>query len=112
MPLRSTPRTWTSTRSTTCTTVSHVAVAIRHAATCAPRCHSLQSFALQPSIQHTHTLSTPDYLTSVVAPGAPKQWYCIPPGHRRRFEGLMRDMLPEMFRACPEFFRHKARAGC
>ena len=39
--------------------------------------------------------------------GAPKAWYCIPPAHRERFERFLQGMLPDMFRACPEFFRHK-----
>ncbi len=42
--------------------------------------------------------------------GAPKAWYCIPPAHRERFERLLEGLLPDMFRACPEFFRHKV--GC
>ena len=39
--------------------------------------------------------------------GAPKSWYCIPPAHRARFELLLKGFLPDMFRACPEFLRHK-----
>jgi jumonji domain-containing protein 2 len=39
--------------------------------------------------------------------GANKSWYCIPPAHRPRFEQLVKDLLPELFRQCPEFFRHK-----
>jgi len=39
--------------------------------------------------------------------GANKSWYCIPPAHRSRFEQLVKDLLPELFRQCPEFFRHK-----
>ena len=39
--------------------------------------------------------------------GAPKSWYCIPPAHRARFELLVKGLLPDMFRACPEFLRHK-----
>ena len=41
--------------------------------------------------------------------GAPKSWYCIPPAHRERFERLLQGLLPDMFRACPEFLRHKVR---
>ena len=41
--------------------------------------------------------------------GAPKSWYCIPPSHRERFERLMEGLLPDLFRFCPEFMRHKAR---
>ncbi|GAB4816897.1 hypothetical protein N2152v2_003943 [Parachlorella kessleri] len=39
--------------------------------------------------------------------GAPKTWYVVPPAHRARFELLMQGLLPELFRACPEFLRHK-----
>ena len=41
--------------------------------------------------------------------GAPKSWYCIPPAHRARFELLVKGLLPDMFRACPQFMRHKVR---
>ena len=41
--------------------------------------------------------------------GAPKSWYCIPPAHRERFERVLQGLLPDMFRACPEFLRHKVR---
>lgn len=39
--------------------------------------------------------------------GAPKRWYCVPPAHRARFERLARGLLPDVFRQCPEFLRHK-----
>lgn len=39
--------------------------------------------------------------------GASKQWYVVPPAHRQRFELLMRSLLQDLFRACPEFMRHK-----
>jgi hypothetical protein len=39
--------------------------------------------------------------------GAPKRWYAIPPHARGRFETLMRGLLPDLFRRCPEFMRHK-----
>ena len=58
---------------------------------------------------HRHTedmdLASVNYLHC----GAPKAWYCIPPAHRERFERLLEGLLPDMFRACPEFFRHKVR---
>ena len=43
--------------------------------------------------------------------GAPKHWYCIPPAHRERFETWVKGLLPDCFRACSEFFRHKVRLG-
>jgi hypothetical protein len=43
--------------------------------------------------------------------GAPKSWYCIPPAHRERFERVLQGLLPDMFRACPEFLRHKVRVA-
>ncbi|KAK9810617.1 hypothetical protein WJX73_004683 [Symbiochloris irregularis] len=39
--------------------------------------------------------------------GAPKAWYCIPPEHRERFERMLKGILPDLFRSCPEFMRHK-----
>lgn len=40
--------------------------------------------------------------------------YVVPPAHRARFEQLMRSLLPDLFRACPEFMRHKvgSRRAC
>lgn len=43
--------------------------------------------------------------------GASKQWYVVPPAHRPRFERLMRSLLQDLFRACPEFMRHKVGWG-
>ena len=39
--------------------------------------------------------------------GAPKSWFCIPPEHQKRFKMVVKDMLPDLFRGCPEFLRHK-----
>ena len=39
--------------------------------------------------------------------GAPKRWYAIPPSARARFEVVMQGLLPDLFRGCPEFLRHK-----
>jgi len=39
--------------------------------------------------------------------GAPKYWYCIPPEHRERFERWVKDQVPDCFRGCSEFIRHK-----
>ncbi|GAX80508.1 hypothetical protein CEUSTIGMA_g7946.t1 [Chlamydomonas eustigma] len=39
--------------------------------------------------------------------GASKHWYCIPPEYRVRFENLVKSLLPDIFKACPEFMRHK-----
>ena len=41
--------------------------------------------------------------------GAPKYWYCIPPEHRDRFERWVKDQVPDCFRECSEFIRHKVR---
>lgn len=60
-------------------------------------------------VPHRHTedldLASVNYLHY----GASKSWYCIPPAHRPRFEQVLRDQLPDLFRQCPEFFRHKVR---
>jgi len=42
--------------------------------------------------------------------GAPKYWYCIPPEHRERFERWVKDQVPDCFRGCSEFIRHKVRS--
>jgi JmjC domain, hydroxylase len=44
--------------------------------------------------------------------GACKSWYAIPPSHRVRFEQLVKGLLPDLFRTCPEFFRHKVLPYC
>lgn len=38
-------------------------------------------------------------------------WYVVPPSARKRFELVVQGMMPELFRNCPEFLRHKARAA-
>lgn len=43
--------------------------------------------------------------------GAPKSWYCVPPPYRQRFETLLKSLLPDMYRHCPEFVRHKVCGG-
>ena len=39
--------------------------------------------------------------------GEPKSWYCVPMSHKQRFERVMRDIVPDLFRECSEFLRHK-----
>lgn len=69
-----------------------------------------RSLLLRPLRARRHTedmdLASVNYLHF----GAPKSWYCIPPSHRERFERLMEGLLPDLFRFCPEFMRHKVRA--
>ena len=68
---------------------------------------ALKVLRMQPAVLCRHTedldLASVNYLHY----GANKSWYCIPPAHRLRFEQLVKDLLPELFRQCPEFFRHK-----
>lgn len=54
-----------------------------------------------------HTEDLDLYSVNYLHFGAPKQWYAIPPDHRQRFETVVKGLLPDLFRACPEFFRHK-----
>jgi jumonji domain-containing protein 2 len=42
--------------------------------------------------------------------GAPKYWYCIPPDHRDRFEAWVKGLVPDCFRECSEFIRHKVHS--
>ena len=70
-----------------------------------------RSLRLRPLRARRHTedmdLASVNYLHF----GAPKSWYCIPPSHRERFERLMEGLLPDLFRFCPEFMRHKVHAS-
>ncbi|CAL6305142.1 unnamed protein product [Bathycoccus prasinos] len=47
------------------------------------------------------------YSVNFIHFGAPKCWYAIAPKDRKRFEILVQGMLPELWRACPQFLRHK-----
>ncbi|KAJ3291821.1 hypothetical protein HK104_005781, partial [Borealophlyctis nickersoniae] len=38
---------------------------------------------------------------------APKQWYCIPPAQRGRFETIARGIFSDEAHKCPQFLRHK-----
>ncbi|GFR48996.1 hypothetical protein Agub_g11015 [Astrephomene gubernaculifera] len=64
-------------------------------------------FGMWRSLFAWHTEDVDLYSVNYLHFGAPKQWYCIPPDSRRRFEGLIKGMLPDLFKTCPEFFRHK-----
>ncbi|MEW5315471.1 MAG: hypothetical protein WDW38_006897 [Sanguina aurantia] len=54
-----------------------------------------------------HTEDMDLYSVNYLHYGATKHWYCIPPEHRARFETLCQGIVPDLFRTCPEFFRHK-----
>ena len=74
-----------------------------------PHTHTLPSSMLSP--RHCEDLDL--YSVNYLHYGAPKHWYCIAPEHRQRFETLLKGLLPDMFKACPEFMRHKVRGdGC
>ena len=70
-----------------------------------PHTHTLPSSMLSP--RHCEDLDL--YSVNYLHYGAPKHWYCIAPEHRQRFETLLKGLLPDMFKACPEFMRHKVR---
>ena len=54
-----------------------------------------------------HTEDLDLYSVNYLHFGAPKTWYTVPPEHRKRFEIVAQGLCPELFRTCPEFFRHK-----
>ncbi|KAK9828707.1 hypothetical protein WJX72_001637 [[Myrmecia] bisecta] len=64
-------------------------------------------FGMWRSIFAWHTEDLDLHSINYLHYGAPKTWYCIPPAHRERFEVLVKGLLPDLFRSCPEFFRHK-----
>eukprot|EP00898_Chlorokybus_atmophyticus_P004585 jgi/Chlat1/5127/Chrsp33S05029 len=54
-----------------------------------------------------HTEDMDLYSVNYLHYGEPKSWYCIAPAHRARFELLLKGLLPDVHKACPEFMRHK-----
>lgn len=66
-----------------------------------------------------HVRSLPSSSTKASWPQTSLCWTCalhtvhryvIPPAHRARFETMVKGLLPDMFKQCPEFLRHKV--GC
>ena len=64
-------------------------------------------FGMWRSLFAWHTEDLDLYSVNYLHFGAPKFWYAIAPEDRERFEILAQGMVPEMWRACPEFLRHK-----
>ncbi len=58
-----------------------------------------------------HTEDMDLYSVNYVHFGAPKQWYVIPPEHSKRFEYVIKSQLPEAFKVCAEFLRHKVSSS-
>ena len=54
-----------------------------------------------------HTEDYDLYSVNYLHFGAPKTWYAVSAEHRQRFETAALSAAPELFRACPEFLRHK-----
>ena len=64
-------------------------------------------FGMWRSFFGWHTEDMDLYSMNLLHFGAPKTWYCVPPRHRQRFEDMAKSLAPDLFRACPEFLRHK-----
>ena len=64
-------------------------------------------FGMWRSLFAWHTEDMDLYSVNYLHYGAPKFWYAVAPEDRERFEILAQGMVPEMWRACPEFLRHK-----
>ena len=64
-------------------------------------------FGMWRSLFAWHTEDLDLFSVNYLHFGAPKFWYAIAPEDRERFEILAQGMVPEMWRACPEFLRHK-----
>eukprot|EP00197_Chlamydomonas_leiostraca_P012290 CAMPEP_0202869650 /NCGR_PEP_ID=MMETSP1391-20130828/12572_1 /ASSEMBLY_ACC=CAM_ASM_000867 /TAXON_ID=1034604 /ORGANISM="Chlamydomonas leiostraca, Strain SAG 11-49" /LENGTH=376 /DNA_ID=CAMNT_0049549991 /DNA_START=57 /DNA_END=1184 /DNA_ORIENTATION=- len=64
-------------------------------------------FGMYRSVFAWHTEDLDLYSVNYLHFGANKQWYVVPPEHRTRFEQVVKQMLPEVFKHCPEFLRHK-----
>jgi len=64
-------------------------------------------FGMWRSLFAWHTEDADLYSVNFIHFGAPKCWYAIAPKDRKRFEILVQGMLPELWRACPQFLRHK-----
>ncbi|KAL0482014.1 lysine-specific demethylase [Acrasis kona] len=54
-----------------------------------------------------HTEDMELYSINYLHFGAPKTWYSIPLGHKKKFEDLARSMYPEEFKKCAQVLRHK-----
>ena len=64
-------------------------------------------FGMWRSLFAWHTEDLDLYSVNYLHYGAPKFWYAVAPEDRERFEILAQGMVPEMWRHCPEFLRHK-----
>jgi len=64
-------------------------------------------FGMWRSLFAWHTEDCDLYSVNYLHYGAPKFWYAVAPEDRARFEILAQGMVPEMWRHCPEFLRHK-----
>ncbi|KAK3281149.1 hypothetical protein CYMTET_11049 [Cymbomonas tetramitiformis] len=54
-----------------------------------------------------HTEDIDLYSVNYLHYGRSKSWFCIAPEHRKRFECVVEGLMPDLFRKCPEFLRHK-----
>lgn len=92
-----------------CAALRSAEAAVHSCPSAAPSCGGPTARAACIAMVGALALPLPCPCLTLPSPHLPCR-YVVPPAHRARFEQLMRSLLPDLFRACPEFMRHKVSA--